>query len=87
MSPGIIGIQQEYSASGEGRQLSFRAYDTAKGRKVFTMTEGYDRTGGPEDFTDVTDVDGPVHQITGTRVRAGPRHRVQPALVPACLLN
>jgi len=58
MSPGIMGIQQEYSASGEGRQLSFRAYDTAKGRKVFTMTEGYDRTGGPEDFTDVTDVDG-----------------------------
>jgi len=58
MSPGIMGIQQEYSASGEGRQLSFRAYDTAKGRKVFTMKEGYDRTGGPEDFTDVTDVDG-----------------------------
>jgi hypothetical protein len=58
MSPGMVGIQQEYSASGEGRQMSFRTHDTGKRRKVFGMTEGYDRTGGPEDFTDVMDVDG-----------------------------
>jgi len=58
MSPGIVGIQQEHSAAGEGREMSFRAYDTGKRRKVFGMTESYDRTGGPDDFTDVKDVDG-----------------------------
>ena len=58
MSPGIMGIQQEYSASGEGRQLSFRGYDLRTRKKVFSFSEGYDSTGGPDDFMDVIDVDG-----------------------------
>ena len=57
MSPGMFGIQQDYSHSSEGRQLSFRVYDVAKRRKVFAMTEGYDMTGGQDAFVKVRDVD------------------------------
>jgi len=57
MSPGAVGIQQDYSASGEGRQLSFRIYDVKSGRKLFGMWEGYDPAPVYE-VTDVKDVDG-----------------------------
>ena len=58
MAPGVIGIQQDYSASGEGRQLSFRVYDAKSKKRLFAMTEGYDRSAGDDEFTDVVDTDG-----------------------------
>jgi hypothetical protein len=57
MSPGIFGIQQDYSGSSLGRHLSFKVYDPAKRRTIFSMSQIYDRSVGEDVFVKVTDVD------------------------------
>jgi hypothetical protein len=77
MSPGVVGIQQDYSASGEGRQLSFRGYELAKGHKVFDVKEGYDST-GYDDVTDIEDVDGDgVPELVGRHCEGDNCHRTR----------
>jgi len=77
MSPGVVAVQQSYSASGEGRQVSFRGYDLAKGRKIFAFSEGYDPT-GYDDVTDFEDVDGDgIPELSGRHCEGDNCHRTR----------
>jgi hypothetical protein len=58
MSPGVIGIWQDYSASEEGRQTSFRVYEIGRGRQLATFTGGGDWEADRGSFTTFEDKDG-----------------------------
>jgi len=58
MSPGVVGIWQDYSASEEGRQTSFRVYETGRGRQLATFTGGGDWEAEGGSFTTFEDKDG-----------------------------
>jgi len=58
MSPGVAGIRQDYSASEEGRQTSFRVYDLSRGRQLATFTGGGDWEAQGGTFCNFEDRDG-----------------------------
>jgi hypothetical protein len=58
MSPGVVAIRQDYSASGEGRQTSFRVYELQGGRTLDKFTGGGDWEAGGGSFRNFEDRDG-----------------------------
>lgn len=58
MSPGVVGIRQDYSASGEGQQSSFRAYEVERGKALVKLTGGGDWEVGGGSFRNFEDKDG-----------------------------
>jgi hypothetical protein len=56
--PGIVAIRQDFSASGEGRQTSFRVYDLERGRVLAKFTGGGDWEAGGGSFRNFEDRDG-----------------------------
>jgi hypothetical protein len=57
-APGVVAIRQDYSASGEGRQTSFRVYDLERGKQLAKFTGGGDWEAGGGSFCDFEDKDG-----------------------------
>jgi hypothetical protein len=58
MTPGVVGIWQDYSASGEGRQTSFRVYGLERGKTMATFEGGGDWEAGGGSFRNFEDRDG-----------------------------
>jgi hypothetical protein len=58
LTPGVVGIWQDYSASGEGRQTSFRVYGLERGKTMATFEGGGDWEIGGGSFRNFEDRDG-----------------------------
>jgi len=58
MSPGVVGVRQDYSASGEGQQASFRVYEVERGKALAKLTGGGDWEVGGGSFRSFDDKDG-----------------------------
>jgi hypothetical protein len=68
MAPGVAAIRQDYSASEEGRQTSFRVYDLSRGKEIAKFAGGGDWSVGTSEFTSFEDKDGDgVPEVIDTR--------------------